>query len=478
MASVAKLHRIPSPYWPVATATFLLGLWYASPSVLKSGMGGLVMSAILASIFLPPAFGLMALLAITPFQPFLDFYLPSLGTLYAGSVLRDALLVVVSLQWLLRRLFTSQEKRPWSTAEKLALVYLAMLAIWIPAAPSFAGGLFGYRNLAGFIFLMFAASEIKTQTWRLVVIKLFLGIALCSAVLGIVEAVTYRAAFDWIGYDISVAVGPELPASYGFLARASGGTGNPLEFGFYMAIAATISAAFLAGREPIARWFLWLVLPLCSVAAVLTLARSGILAMGIGVLGTGLILQPRRLWLWVCLLIVVTILAAQSPAGEILADRLLFNDEPGVQTVNDRFDIWQQILVTPAALLGSGMGTQGAAVGRSGVTSKLVITDNYYGSILLQVGVIPLAFYLLMLAYLAKLFWRRLRDRDYERNRSLNAAMLVIIVMMVTGASLSSALESRTISVVLWTMFGIAIGMANNQSETSPLTSQFVPAHQ
>jgi len=478
MASLAKLQKVPSPYWPVATATLLLSLWYAAPGVLKSGAGALAIGAILASVFMPPVFGLAGLLAITPFQPFLDFYLPSVGSLYAGSVLRDALLVIVSLQWLLRRLFTSQEKRPWSTAEKLALVYLALLAIWIPAAPSFAGGLFGYRNLAGFMVLMFAASEIKSQSWRLFVIRLFLVAAMCSAVLGIAEVVTYRAAFDWIGYDISVAVGPDLPATYGFLVRASGGTGNPLEFGFYMAIAATISAAFLAGRAPFARWFLWLVLILSSLAAVLTLARSGILALGLGVLGTGLVLRPRRLWLWAGLLILVTIIAAQSPAGEILADRLLFTDEPGVQTVNDRLDIWHQILANPAALLGSGLGTQGAAVGRSGVISKLAITDNYYGSILLQVGVIPLAIYLLLLACLAKLFWRRLRDLTFVQNRCLNAAMLMLILMMVLGAALSSALESRTISVVVWTMFGIAIGTANNRSEPPPLTSPFGPSLQ
>jgi hypothetical protein len=438
-------------------------------------MGALAVTVVLASVFMPPVFGLAGLLAITPFQPFLDFYLPSVGSLYAGSVLRDVLLVMVSLQWLLRRLFTSQGKRSWSTVEKLALGYMVLLAIWIPAAPSFAGGLFGYRNLVGFIFLMFAASEIKSQTWRFFVIKIFLAAAMCSAVLGIAEVVTYRAAFDWIGYDISVAVGPELPATYGFLVRASGGTGNPLEFGFYMAIAATISAAYLTGREPFARWFLWLVLILCILATVLTLARSGILALALGLLGTGLILRPRRVWLWMGLLIVIAVVAAQTPAGEILADRLLFTDEPGVQNVTDRLDIWHRILANPASLLGSGLGTQGAAVGRSGVTSRLVITDNYYGSILLQVGVMPLAIYLLLLACLARLFHRRLRDLSSGADRALNAAMLMLIVMMVMGAALSSALESRTISVVVWTMFGIAIGTANNGSEKPTLTSPFVP---
>lgn len=158
MAYVDRSGNVPSAFWPAALAVLCLALWYTVPWMVTSVTAGIAAVLVLSLGFLSPVFGLVALLVITPFQPFIDFYAPSLGSVYAGAALRDGLLVVISLRWILSRWFS--EAAPQLTIpEKVALLYLILAIVWIPIAPSFAGALVGYRNMVGFIVLLFVAAK-------------------------------------------------------------------------------------------------------------------------------------------------------------------------------------------------------------------------------------------------------------------------------------------------------------------------------
>jgi hypothetical protein len=468
MSATIKVRGAPSIFWPFATTTLLLGAWFLAPGLLKLGAGVIAVGLILTLGFFSPVFGLAALLVITPFQPFIDFYAPSLGSVYAGAGMRDGLLVAIALAWIARRLLPQRPLRELLLPEKLALAYLGVLAVWVIPAPVFAGGLVGYRNLAGFLILLVVASEVCTSPdRRLLLLRVFLVAAFCSAIVGIAEFLTYRTVFDLIHYDVFAAVGPDLPFTYGLLPRASGGTGNPLDYGFYMAIAATFSAAFLGGKGPFPRWFLWFVLLLTSLAAVLTLSRSAFIALAVGVLGTGLMLRPRRVWILMLFMVLVNIAAAYTPAGEVLTDRLTFSDQPGVETTAGRWEIWKMVLSSRSSLLGAGLGTQGAALGRSGLTPNIIVTDNYYGDILMQVGVVPLLVFLALLATLAKSIYRYFRAVDRGQNWAFAAASFVLLVMITLESAFSSALESRTVTVALWTLLGMATALTVSQTRSS-----------
>jgi hypothetical protein len=462
MNEALRLEKAPSVFGPLSIATFLLAGWYLAPGAMKLGAGAICAGAILILGFWSPIFALAALLVITPFQPFIDFYAPHIGSVYAGAALRDALLAAVALAWVLRRVFRREPARELLLPEKLALAYLGVLAVWVIPAPVFAGGLVGYRNMAGFLILLLVASEVcVSQERRALLLRVFLVVAFCSAIVGILEFLTNRAFFDFVHYDVYAAVGTDLPFSYGLLPRASGGTGNPLDFGFYMAIAATLSAAFLGGsaKGPCPRWFLWFVLFATSLAAILSLSRSAFIPLAVGVLGTGLMVRPRQVWIWALAMILVIGVAAYTPAGEILGDRLTFSDQSGVETAASRWEIWKIVLSSRTSLLGAGLGTQGAALGRSGLAPTVagvgMLTDNYYGSILMQVGIIPLLVFLALLGALAKSFYRHFRSASGGQEWALAAASFMFVVMIALDAAFSSSLESRAVTVEIWTLLGI-----------------------
>lgn len=472
MSHALRVQGAPSIFWPLATTALLLGVWYLAPGSLRLGAGVIAAGLILTLGFFSPVFGLAALLIITPFQPFIDFYAPSLGSVYAGAAMRDGLLVAITLAWVFRRLMPHRPSRELLLSEKLALAYLGVLAVWVIPAPVFVGGLVGYRNLAGFLILLVVASEVGTSPdRRSLLLRVFLVAAFCSAIVGIAEFLTNRAVFDLIHYDVFTAVGPDLPFTYGLLPRASGGTGNPLDYGFYMAIAATLSAAFVVGKGPFPRWFLWLVVFVTSLAAILSLSRSAFIPLTVGVLGTGLMLRPRRVWVWVLLMVLVIVVAAYTPAGEILVDRLTFADQPGIETAAGRWEIWKVVLSSRSSLLGAGLGTQGAALARSGLAPNIagvgMLTDNYYGSILMQVGIIPLLVFLAFLAALAKKFYRHFRTANREQGWALAAASFMLVVMITLDAAFSSSLESRAVTVAVWTLLGIAAAQTASQRESS-----------
>jgi hypothetical protein len=463
MNEALRLEKTSSIFGPLSIATALFAGWYLAPEMMKVGAGAIAAAVILVLGFSSPVFGLAALLVITPFQPFVDFYAPHLGSVYAGAAMRDGLLAAIALAWIVRRIFPREPARELMLPEKLALAYLGVLAVWIVPAPSFAGGLVGYRNLSGFLILLLVTSEVcVSQERRTFLLRVFLVVALCSAVVGILEFLTNRAFFDLIHYDVYTAVGTDLPFSYGVLPRASGGTGNPLDFGFYMAIAATLSAAFLtgSGRGPCPRWFLWVVVLATSLAAILSLSRSAFIPLAVGILGTGLMLRPRRVWVWALVMVLVIGVAAYTPAGEILADRLMFSDQSGVETAASRWEIWKVVLSNRTSLLGAGLGTQGAALGRSGLAPTIagvgMLTDNYYGSILMQVGIIPLLVFLALLGALAKGFYRHFRSMREGQEWTLAAASFMFVVMIALDAAFSSSLESRAVMVEIWTLLGIA----------------------
>jgi hypothetical protein len=480
MSQTVKLEGAASILWPLSIATAAVAGWYLAPGAVKLSVGALTAGLILVRGYWSPVFGLAALLIITPFQPFIDFYAPSLASLYAGAVLRDGLLVAITLAWVFRRVLPRKPLRELLLTEKLALAYLGVLAVWVIPAPVFVGGLVGYRNLAGFLMLLVVASEVGASRQRRdLLLRVFLVAAFCSAIVGIAEFLTNREVFDLMHYDISAAVGPDLAASYGTLPRASGGIGNPLVYGFYMAIAATLSAAFLGGKGPFPRWYLWLVLLSTSLATVLTLSRSAFIALAVGVLGTGLMLRPRRVWIWVLLLALVIVVANYTPAGEILTDRLTFSDRAGIETATERWDIWKMVLSSRSSLLGEGLGTQGGALGRSGSAPntefKLGMTDNYYGDMLMQVGVIPLLVFLAFLAALAKSVYRYFRTAARGQDWALAAASFMLVVMIVLESASSSSLESRAVTVALWTLLGSAASLTSPQLESSAGGTRLVP---
>lgn len=452
----------------------LLTLAFTAPSAVIWVVALALAGVVFGSALLSPFFGLAALLFVTAFQTFIDFYLPHTGNVFAGAMLRDGLLITVFMRWAIGRYLLIRQRAPLSLGEQLAIGYMVLLAFWIPAAPVLVAGVTGYRNLAGFVVLLLVAADhglSSRQRWLLV--EVFFVIVLVFGAIGIAESVTNRGIFNPIGYDVRRVLGSDLPWDIAwqnqFVPRATGGTGNPLEFGFYMAVAATLAFGCLTGKAPIRRSLLLLVATVASAAAVLTFARSAVACLIVGLTSLACILRLRRAWLWSLILVVAGIVTMYSPAGKALSDRFTFQDQAGFATAQSRLNIWQEVISSGFSLTGSGLGTQGAAAGRSVQVTKYIITDNYYGGILLQVGAIPVTIFVVFVTVLGLSFLKCFRFPFSYEGRALAATGLVLIVMLVIGASVSSTLESRAVSTEMWTLLGIILGQTRFRPSGVPV---------
>jgi hypothetical protein len=448
-----------------AFTAVLLVLAFTAPTALGWLGAAVAVGLLFGAAWMSPVFGVAVLVVVTAFQTFIDFYLPHSGSIWAGAIIRDALLITIFVRWLAGRYLLVARRAPLSRTEKLAIAYVVLLAFWIPSAPVLAGAVTEYRNLAAFMVLLLVAADRQFPTaHRWILVEVFFVTALISGMIGIAESVTNRAIFSAIGYDVQQVLGGALPWDIAFrnqlFPRATGGTGNPLDYGFYMAFAATMALGCISAHAPIRRGLSVLVAVVASAAAVLAFARSAMACLIIGIVGLALILRLRRAWLWTVLLALALVGAMFTPAGKAVSARFTFQDQAGFTTAQSRLEIFERVLGSGVTVTGSGLGTQGAGLSRSVQVTNYIVTDNYYGSILLQVGFVPLAVFVTFIAMLTLGFYRLYRSALSHDTKVLAAVGLVLTLMLVVEAFVSSSLESRAVSTEVWTLLGLILGEA------------------
>lgn len=443
-------------------AVVFVSAWLAVwPNSMLPVFGFLLAGGGLVVAILSPFSVLLVLLGLVlPFQPFINFYFPAVGGVWMGAIARDGLAGLLVVGWLAGRLHRRGHFPPLIPVEKMALLYVAVMALYIPAAPSLEGALTGFRNLAGYIILMLVASDTINTAKRLrqVVWVLILSTA-AVGVVAIAEVLTDRAVFAAVGYDMEALMGPDLPYSYLGLPRATGGTGNPLEFGLYVAIVATLCVAFLTEKVVVVRrGVLFPTLVVLAGALALTYARSAYVACLVGVCTALVLLRRFRVAVPLFGLLLVLLVMFYSPYGELLVPRLALQDLSSIETVESRIDVWDYVLRKGlSSWSGSGLGTQGASVVRAGVDPSVLITDNYYGSVLLQVGPLPALLFLIVFALLGRTFWLLRRTRADASTRAFAAGGLAMALMILANAGASSAFESRSISIAYWLLSGACL---------------------
>lgn len=413
-----------------------------------------------------PFVGLLLLLGIVPFQPFLDFYLPGIGATRFGALLRDGLTILIVFSFVYSRIRDGHKSIRLEFLENLAIGYVVLMLLFVPLAPSLEGGLVGFRNLAFFVILMvIAALTVNTPERLRTLTGVLLAAGLLSALIGIVEAATNRQLFEWIGFDIVSLMGPEsLPYVYLGLPRATGGTGNPLEFGLHMAIVGVLCVGFLTAGIQRRRSFVLSVLALSMLDVMLTLSRSACVCLVLGLLLMALLYRKRVLLVPMLLLVVAGIVVSQTPYSAVLMDRMTLQDEGGRTTAVDRVEIWGSVLKKMVSSpLGEGLGTQGGAMLHEHANPELAVTDNYIGDITMQVGILPLLVFAALLGSLCKRFLHLFRSLSDPELRLYAAVGLCTVVMVVANFFASSSFESRVISVTAWTLWGASIHLARIQ---------------
>jgi hypothetical protein len=460
-----KPKNLAAYFFSLVVLVFVTTVLFLWPDRMGLFFGLITAISILFVSFLKPFIGLLLLLGFIPFQSFFNFFLPPIGTVWMGAAIRDGLAAAVVLGWLFRKLRRKEAFSALSWAEKWAIIYMCVVAFYIPAAPVLEGGLVGFRNMVGYVVLfVISADVVDTQRRLLSVATIVVLSGFVLGLIGIAEVLTERDIFAIVGYDMVSLMGPDLPFIYLGTVRATGGTGNPLEFGLYMAIAGMICAAFLAARVPlIRRKFLIMPLIVMLAALLFTYARSAYVALFAGILGLVALSRKRRLLAPLLVSLVLLILISYTPYWELLGPRFKLEDTPGIATMNARVEVWKTVLKTGfSEWMGSGLGTHGGAVGRAGLDPYFNITDNYYGSILMQVGFIPLFLFLFFLGILTKTFFRLTRSQKDPSLKAYAASALTIVLMIAVNAFFSSAFESRTLSILVWILLGSSLRLEDN----------------
>ncbi|MEK7347465.1 MAG: hypothetical protein AABZ94_01200, partial [Candidatus Eisenbacteria bacterium] len=301
----------------IAFATLLVMAAIVWPAGTVAVTGVCVALATWATALFAPFSILVLLIAYVPFQTFADFALPPAGSIWMGALIRDALAGMLVLSWMLRRA-AGLERNPWTRLPQLAVIsYVSVMAVYIPFAASLAGAMISYRNLALYLLLLPASADfVNTKSRLRTVVAVVLGASVIVGLLGIAEVLTSQAVFGWLGYDIEALMGSDLPFTYLGFARATGGTGNPLEFGLHMAIAGIICMTYASSNcFNWRRGYLAVVLGVVLLALALTFARSAYLSLLVGILTVALLLRRGRFLVPLSVLVAVMVWLAQTPYG-------------------------------------------------------------------------------------------------------------------------------------------------------------------
>lgn len=462
------------PTWPAVSrhagtvgmmcvAVLLALIAATNPRVIAAATGAVLLAVAWVGALVTPFAMLLLLLVYLSFEPFVDAAFPPLGSVLFGALVRDYLVLVILTASLLRGLLHHGRRPPLHAPHLATALYVALMALHLPAAQSLAGGLVSFRNLALYWLMLFVSSELVTTVSRLRMLTLAILVpAGVFGVVGIAEVVTNRQVFGWLHYDIEALMGADLPYTIFGLPRATGGTGNPLEFGLLMAIGAVLCTVQISASG-LRHWrrFMAPVLIIVFVALALTFARSAYVSLAVGLLAASFFVARRHLLVPLAVLGVLTLGLAQTPYGSPLQARLKVEDEAGITTADQRVDVWQEVLSRGVSVWsGSGLGSQGGAVERSGANPLLSITDNYYALIGLQVGWGTVVLFLGILLALLCHYVRLLRLPGAPAVKAHAAGCVAIVMMIAVNAALSSALESKTLSILLATVFGAGLGLA------------------
>ncbi|MDI2033928.1 O-antigen ligase family protein [Paenarthrobacter nitroguajacolicus] len=267
---------------------------------------------------------------------------------------------------------------------------------------------------------------------RQTLIKVLRGLVIVgtvTAVLGLLQFATGSSLVDWISFPgfsaASELTGVQSRAGY---VRAAGMASHPLEYGVVLAASLPIAIA-VAVTDRGRNWLLrWLPVTAISSAAVLSVSRSALMAFGVAVLAL-IPSWPRKVRRGALLLGVVAAVAMYLLTPGMLGTlRGLFTVGTADPSINSR---------TSAYATAFGMLANNPVVGRGFGTflPDYVIVDNQFLGILVELGFVGLAaFVMLILCGIASAWRARKRAVDDQMRQLSQAVLASIAAIAVTFA--------------------------------------------
>jgi hypothetical protein len=403
--------------------------------------------------------GLLLILALVPFSNYVGSYVQVPG-LSVGGVVRDVIVYLVILAWVTRRLVLRKSlKVRMSLARWCALGFMVLSGLYLPFGDDLLTAVFGFRNTALFILLLFVTEDlVQTRQQLKQVLGVMLAVACILAAIGVAESATGGAFLRLLGWNLDYSgIGGEINQWLLGHARATAGMGNATDFGVFETMACLMVVTWWTGRRANwwhQRWRLALV-ALTGAAVVASLARTAWLATAVGIVTVGVLLKKRRLVRLVVMIGLVLVIAYQFSSHSIYFQRLLSRDVSSRATTAGRLEIYKSSISFIAAHpFGVGLGTQGSA-NRDPNSAVRITLDSYFLQLAVEGGVLLLGAYLVLLGglvYEAARIHRKIRD---PLLKSTSAGIVAVLAAVVVANITSASLDSRTISIYFWVLIGV-----------------------
>lgn len=378
--------------------------------------------------------------------------LPSAGFLGTPSILAG---LALGLLWLLLRLRHGTWRYPDAVTTGLALFIIAlMFSYGLAPGVTTAGEVRGTdRTLISWLCYVAVTLFVMHGLRRRVLIErvgfFLVLIATAVGVGGIAESMIPTFSVHDAVRSLGILSGaPSTPDMRGGLRRAVSTSGHPIELATVCAVLVPVALHYVRADRRSVRVLAWISVIVLPVASLLTVSRTGVVAMAVGLV-TYAVMAGRRILLRVILVAapVVTILLVADVGGVATAFEGLFNS-PNDPSIQGRVRDYGQVadFVAAHVVFGRGVGTF--------IPERYVVLDNQYLGLLVEGGVAAVvAFGFLLGATLATA--KRVRRLSAGSSAAdIVAALSAVVISLGVTACFFDLLAFRQASSILFFAIG------------------------
>jgi len=428
-------------------------------AILTAGLGGVVL---LGWLLVRPRLVLTILLLLLPFHTGLfqilkiELALPTTIALALQSWKEGTLLLLVS--WVLVQSLTTGRLR-MAHAWILPLVGLFMLIglAGIRHAPSFVEGLYSYRVMfepfVVFLLILLLPLDIA---WCKRLVPWLLVVGAIVAALAIFQAIFLGYDFLWKYYAADGQISVSFSFMGGRIQRAMGTFSSPNQLSLYLVFIILITAN-LALRFPQQRRRLATLLALLFAALLLTVSRSGWVALLVGLGFSFLIWRRKRIVvpLFILLALIAIPIGSTLGLGSHLANTLQGRELSANYHIMSFRQNVEVILDNP---LGVGLGRVGprAFYFRKG-SGQFYPTESYLLQVAMELGIPGLVMFLLVTISAAIVVYSNIFRLSSVWSRAMAVSALAALLAALAHTLLIPDLQDFTLGCYLW--FLVAWGM-------------------
>lgn len=326
----------------------------------------------------------------------------------------------------------------------MAMVLSAVVNLPLMADGALAGMLrkLGLYSIDYFLFFWVVLSVLTTEARVRQLLRVFAGLIVFTAVLGLIERASGRNVFEFIAPFMPRALGQQVLAvaqgsvpTRGLINRTRSTFEQPLGFGAVLVMALPIAAAFaLAARDRAGR-LAWGAGSCLIGAAILATAGRSIYALaGVTFLTMLVLLPDRRTRISMALigLLIVGVFVAQSDVRRTMLSFGSVSRGSALEgSIQARVDDYEPVLDLLEKHPLAGYGPRSfdpAELKASGrLTGSNVVLDNTYLGTLAETGILGLMALVALLSVIYGSAWRSLRASTDRGQYLLRLGLLVAV---------------------------------------------------